>query len=159
MTDEFKNLEMAEYGDQDINEYWTAAIRGAARQESILELSFPTIPFPQNMGEIVNVPYEGILYAEEYPIKSLIQEFRSEELDYVLNQQVLTKIGIRSVFDSAALATAPDWKLKRNLGKQYDAVARKHNSILVTAANAVFTANTDGTMMSKLTTRYLTMTL
>lgn len=142
MTDEFKNLEMAEYGDQDINEYWTAAIRGAARQESILELCMPTIPFPQNMGEIVNVPYEGQLYAEEYPIKSLIQEFRSEELEYVLNQQVLTKIGIKSVFDSAALATAPDWKLKRNLGKQYDAVARKHNSILVTAANAVFTANT-----------------
>ncbi len=142
MSDEFKNLEMADYGDQDINEYWTAAIRGAARVESILELSFPTIPFPQNMGEIVNVPYEGILYAEEGPVKSLITEFRSEELDYVLNQQILRKFGIRSVFDSAALATSPDWKLKRNLAKQYDAVARKHNSVLVTEVNSLITAAT-----------------
>ena len=33
MTDEFKNLEMAEYGDQIINEYWTAAIRGSQRNQ------------------------------------------------------------------------------------------------------------------------------
>lgn len=142
MTDEFKNLELADYGDQDINEYWTAAVRGAATQESILELAFPTIPFPQNMGEIVNVPYEGQLFAEEVPIKSLITEFRTEELDYVLNQQILRKFGIRSVFDSVAIATSPDWKLKRNLGKQYDAVARKHNSVLVTEVNRVLAANT-----------------